>query len=253
MKRFVIGNWKQNPSSTKKALSILKGIKKDAGLAKKVDTVLIPPSLFLTILQKEVKASKRITVGAQDVYWEEGGAFTGKVSPAMLKDVGAKYIIVGHSEQRAMGDTETMVNKKLRAVLKAGMSPILCVGERKRDADGEFVRFVRDQIASAVKGVQPKQISSIVVAYEPIWAIGTGKAASDKDALEMALLVRHTLIQLYSRKTVEKIPVLYGGSVKAKNCNDFLAHPEIAGFLVGGASLDPKEFSKIIQITNGRS
>ena len=253
MKRFVIGNWKENPSSTKKALDILRGVKKAAGLATKVETVLIPPAVFLSTLQKETKASKRITLGGQGSFWEEEGAFTGSIGPGMLKDVGAKYILVGHSEQRAAGVTDAMVNKKMKAVLKAGVKPILCVGERRRDNDGKFVRLVRDQIAAALHGIQPKQIAPLVVAYEPIWAIGTGKAASDKDALEMALLVRHTLIQLYSRKTAERIPVLYGGSVNTKNCDDFLEHSEIAGFLVGGASLQPKEFSQIIQKTNARS
>lgn len=253
MKRFVIGNWKQNPITSKKAITLLKGIKKEAGLAKKVETVLIPPAVFLPVIKKELKASKRITLGGQDIYWEESGAFTGRIGAGMLKDSGAKYVIVGHSEQRAMGDTDEIVNKKLRAAIKAGLSPILCVGEGKRDTNGDFVRFVRDQIAAALKGVQPKQISSVMVAYEPIWAIGTGKAASDKDALEMALLVRHTLIQLYSQKTVGGIPVLYGGSVKAKNCDAFLQHDEIAGFLIGGASLIAKEFSQIIQTTNART
>lgn len=253
MKRFVIGNWKANPLSQKRASTIIRGIKAAAKNTKKVQVVVIPPTPFLVPAKKEIATTKSILLGAQDLFWEESGAFTGKTTPQMIKDVGAKYVIVGHSELRATGDTDDIVNKKIRAAIKAKLQVILCVGEKKRDGEGNFIKFIREQLQAALVGIKPKDLEQIVIAYEPIWAIGTGKVADESTALEMILLVRHTLTQLYSRKSAEKVTVLYGGSVNAKNCSAFLTHPEIGGFLVGGASLQPKEFSSIIYETGQRT
>lgn len=182
-------------------------------------------------------------LGAQDVFWENlrsGGAYTGEISAAMLKDFGAEYVIVGHSERRALGETDYIVNKKLKTALSAGLKVILCVGEAKEVRKRGFAAargFVRNELRARLSGVKKKFLKNIAVAYEPIWAIGTGLADKPKDAAEVAGFIKKLL----------PVRVLYGGSVSSKNAEKFLAQKEIDGALVGGASLDPKEFKKIVE------
>jgi len=227
MKKLIVGNWKCNPSSSKKAEAILK-------VSDRANVVVCPPFVFLN----EGRSLKTASLGAQDVFWEEG-AHTGEISAGQLKGLGVKYVIVGHSERRAMGETDDIVSKKAEAVIKAGMKAIVCVGESAdvRDQGTEAAeRFVALQV-SAVESL----ISSgkLIFAYEPIWAIGSGTSATAEDAAVMARHIRSSCF-------TDKMAVLYGGSVSSGNAGEFLGHSDISGLLVGGASIDPKDFSRII-------
>lgn len=229
MKKLIVGNWKCNPSSAKKAEELIKA-------SDRVNVVICPPFVFLN----EGKLLKNASLGAQDVFWEDG-ARTGEISVSQLKGLGVKYVIVGHSERRALGETNDSVFRKTEAVVKAGMKAIVCVGEpidvRKID-----ITAAEEFVALQVSAVEPLISSKkLIFAYEPIWAIGTGVAATTDDAVSMTNHIR-------SCCGTNKIAVLYGGSISSKNAKDFLDRPEISGLLVGGASIDSKEFGKIIDI-----
>ncbi len=226
MKPLIIGNWKMNPSTVKEAVELVEGIKD------KDSFVICPPFVFLPLF-KDVKK------GAQDLFWEKEGAFTGEISPLMLKDLGCEYVIIGHSERREyFKETDEIVNKKVKAALENGLTPIVCIGE-KEGKDVESV--LKKEIEEGLKDVD---LSSIVLAYEPIWAIGTGNACSVDKALERKELILNILKESFG---VSEVPLLYGGSVKSHNASGFIKDAGFSGLLVGGASLDPEEFSKIIE------
>ena len=246
-KKLVIGNWKMNPQTADKAVSLFEGIKITTKL-KDVDVVVAPPYIYIDELALGYKGSK-IAFGAQDVSFEESGAFTGDISAGMLKDVGVSYVIVGHSERRAGGETNQDVQKKVAAVLAAKMRPVLCIGESERDKDADYLAFLREEIVSALGELSPKELKKVVIAYEPIWAIGKGaSAAMDAHSLhQMVVFVRKVLTETFDAKIAKAIPILYGGSVKAENSEELIAEGEIDGFLVGGASLDPENFGGILE------
>ncbi len=249
-KKLIIGNWKMYPASVKDAKAKFVGIKKVASTLRNVQTVICPPFVYVSELKKLV-TGHRCVVGAQNVWFENEGAYTGEVSPGMLASVGVQHIIIGHSERRALGESDGLVNKKVLAVVKAGLTAILCVGEQERDSDGEYMRFITEQIKVALHGIQKKDLKQIVIAYEPIWAIGKNatRAASPDDALEVSILVKKTLMDLYGKEGVS-VAVLYGGSVDAKNAWEFLFKSQVDGLLVGRASLDPKVFGEILKSAN---
>ncbi len=215
---------------------------------KNVEVVICPPFIFLSKLRP---TGSNLQLGAQDVFWENKGAFTGEVSPSMLKDLGCEYVIVGHSERRQnFGETDEMVNKKVKAVIAIGLKPILCVGETAEQRDkGEMGKVLKKQIVSALSNVSESKLrsSGLVIAYEPIWAIGSGKPCSTDDAMGVAIFLRKTLAALYSRSASEKIPICYGGSVNSKNAVQYITQARLQGLLVGGASLDAKEFVEIVK------
>ncbi len=225
MKPLVVANWKMNPSTTDEAIKLVEGIKD------KDNFVICPPFVFLPLF-------KGVKKGAQNLFWEKEGAFTGEISPLMLKDLGCEYVIVGHSERRGyFEETDEMVNKKVKAALENSLIPIVCIGEK----EGEKVEeILRREIEEGLKGID---ISSVIIAYEPIWAIGTGKACDLNKALERKNLILNILKEAFN---FSDIPVLYGGSVKSHNASGFIKEADFQGLLVGGASLDPEEFSKII-------
>lgn len=235
------------PANIKDAKAKFAAIKKVAGTLRNVQTVICPPLVYVSELKKLV-TGHRAVVGAQNAWFEKEGAFTGEVSLAMLASVGAQYVIVGHSERRAMGETDELVNKKVLAAVKEKMVAVLCVGERERDQDGEYMKFISEQIKDAVHGVQKKELKQIVIAYEPIWAIGKNaeRPASTDDALEVTILIKKTLADMFGKDSAI-VPILYGGSVDAKNAWEFLLKSQIDGLLVGRASLDPKVFSEILK------
>lgn len=247
MKKLIIGNWKMYPVSAKEARDKFTAIKKDAATLRNVQTVVCPPFVYMGDLKKLV-TGHRCVLGAQNAWTEESGAYTGEVSPDMLMSLGVSYVIVGHSERRALGETDELVNRKIHAAIKAGIMAVLCVGERTRDADGEYLKYIGEQILFALKGVSKKDLANVVIAYEPIWAIGKNavRAASTDDALEVAILIRKTLADLYGQGSFS-IPVLYGGSVDAQNAGEFLAKSQVQGLLVGRSSLDPKVFGAILK------
>ena len=246
MKKLIIGNWKMYPASVKDAKAKFAGIKKVASGLRNVQTVICPPFVYTSELKKLV-TGHRCVVGAQNAWIENEGAYTGEVSPTMLASLGLGYVIIGHSERRAMGETDELVNKKVLAGVKAGLTAVLCVGERERDPDGEYVKHIAGQLKMALHGIQKKDLAQVVIAYEPIWAIGKNalRAASTDDALEVSIFIKKTLADIYS-KDGAIVPILYGGSVDAKNAWEFLLKSQVDGLLVGRASLDPKVFGEIL-------
>jgi triosephosphate isomerase (TIM) len=248
---IIAANWKMHKTHLEAIQTVQKlSYLLDEGDAERVEVVIAPPFTSLRSIETLLQSDRLpYELGAQDVHWEDHGAFTGEISPSMLKALNVRFVIVGHSERREhFGETDETVNKKVRAVFKAGMTPILCVGETLQERDtGGTEDKIRRQVAAAVKGVAGEDASTLVVAYEPIWAIGTGRNAEPADAGQVIGLIRETLASALSSDAAAAIRVQYGGSVKAGNIRGFMAHPEIDGALVGGASLDPEEFALIVK------
>ena len=226
-------------------------MKKIMPRAKWCDTLICVPACNISTAARAFK-DLRIAVGAENVYFEEKGAYTGEVSAEMLKDLAVKYVIVGHSERRQyFGETDATVNKKVHAVLNAGMSPIICVGESLEQREtGITNEWIALQVKSALSGVPADKLRRCIVAYEPIWAIGTGKTATPEQAEEVCESIRAVIRKMYGAKIARAISILYGGSMNDKNAYDLLAQPDIDGGLIGGASLVPEKFVKIIESAN---
>jgi len=248
-KPFVAGNWKENTdsrSSVELAKAVVAG---SAGVAReKVTVAVIPPFVYLQAVVRAVSASG-IAVGAQDVYFEPKGAFTGEISPGMLKDVGCTYVLCGHSERRhVIGETDALVGKKVTAAIGGGLLPILCVGEllEERDA-GRTEQVVTRQLEAGLAGLNGEKMQAVTIAYEPVWAIGTGRTATPQQAQEVHAFIRGLLAEKYDKSVAEEIRLLYGGSVKGDNAADLMREEDVDGLLVGGASLKADEFVRIIQ------
>ncbi|MGQ0670369.1 MAG: triose-phosphate isomerase [Actinomycetota bacterium] len=248
---IIAANWKMH----KTHLEAIRDVQKlsyllDRGDAEQVEVVICPPFTALRSIQTLIDGDRLpYVLGAQDVHAAQKGAFTGEISAEMLSALKCGYVIVGHSERRELfAETDEMVNRKVRAVLASGMVPILCVGETldERESGGTDEKVER-QVRAGLAGVGTEQAATIVVAYEPIWAIGTGRNAEPADTGQVIGLIRKTLAALYSEDVSGAVRVQYGGSVKAGNIRDFMAHPEVDGALVGGASLDPEEFALIVK------
>lgn len=243
-KPFIAGNWKMNTTVTE-AVSIVEEMKQDLDSLSTVDCVLCPPFISLHSLSELTKGT-RIDIGAQNMYFKEKGAFTGEISPAMLKNL-CKYVIIGHSERRQIfGETDEIVNLKVKAALSFGLLPILCIGETlSGNEKGDTNNILDRQIRSGLKDIPGND--DMVIAYEPIWAIGTGRAATGSQAGLTIAFIRSTLTSLWNRETAGSVRILYGGSVTAANISEFVGQPEIDGALVGGASLKPSEFVEIVR------
>ena len=249
-KTIIAGNWKMNKTATetKKFADDFKAL---LPKTKWCDVVVCVPSVDISAAVRAFKDS-RVAVGAQNLFYEDHGAYTGEVSAAMLCDLGVKYVIVGHSERRAMfGETDAIVNKKVHAALNAGLNPIICVGESLDQREmGVTMELIALQVKSALAGVAAENIRRCVIAYEPIWAIGTGKTATADQAEEVCAQIRKVVGELYGEAVAEATTVQYGGSMNAKNAAELLAQPDIDGGLIGGASLKPVDFATIIAATN---
>ncbi len=242
---FVAGNWKMNKSIAE-ARELVIGMSVELRGISGVEKVLCPPFTSLMAVAALLEGSG-IGLGAQNMYWEEKGAFTGEISPAMVKDL-CGYVILGHSERRAyFGETDEMVNRKLRAAEKFGLTPIVCVGETLGEYESNRTReVVSRQTSQSLREISPEFAPRMVVAYEPVWAIGTGKASTGGNANAVVKdIIRPAIMELYGEKTAQAIRVLYGGSVTAANAAEFFAQPDIDGALVGGASLKSDEFISI--------
>jgi len=239
-KIFVVGNWKMNPKSFKEARELFESIKKAIKKTDKVKVIVCPPSLWL----KELNPGTNLSLGSQNCHWEVSGAYTGELSSQMLADAGAKYVIVGHSERRQfMGESDEIVNLKIKAALREKLKPILCVGEKM----GEEMSFVLErQLAGSLAGLSVNQMKEVMIAYEPVWAIGTGHNCLPDNALSATLFIKKTLTKLYSRFLADKVPILYGGSVHSDNEDTYIKQARMDGVLVGGASIKAKEFIKIV-------
>lgn len=224
-------------------VALAEGIAERAGEVLNVDLLVCPPSVYIAAVADAIKG-KGVEVGGQNMYHEASGAFTGEVSAAMLLDVGARYVILGHSERRHIfKESDADINKKTHAALKAGLAPIVCVGEllEEREA-GKTAQVIKTQFEGSLAGISEEQIKGVVIAYEPVWAIGTGKVATPEQAEEVHADLRSLLAKRYNREIADQVRILYGGSVKASNAGELLKKPNIDGALVGGASLKVDEF-----------
>lgn len=249
-KTVIAGNWKMNmtASETKKFAEELKAIMPKA---KWCDVVVCVPSVNISTAIRAFK-DLRVSVGAENVFYEKSGAYTGEVSADMLKDLGVKYVIIGHSERRQMfGETDFSVNKKVIAALEAGLSPIICVGETLDQRElGVTMELIALQLKSALAGVPAEKVRKCVIAYEPVWAIGTGKTATAQQAAEVCTFIRSTIRHLYGARIARSVTIQYGGSMKPSNAAELLAQPDIDGGLIGGAALDAGQFVEIINAAN---
>jgi triosephosphate isomerase len=246
-KKIIIGNWKMHPATGKEAEKLFQGITKNVSKIKNTEVVACPPFVYL---EKLKKLSKKLVLGAQDSFWGDVGPFTGEVSGEMLYNLGARYVILGHSERRSMGETNELVNKKLKAALASGLVPVVCVGELERNIDHAYFEIVKKQITECLKNISRDQIAKIIIAYEPVWSISTTKDRKDAtadDAREMAVFIRKALSDIASPEIAYKTRVLYGGSVNERDAEDFLTNGGVDGLLVGKASLSVEKFSEIIK------
>ncbi len=237
-----------NPASLKDAEKLFSSVAKAVSYVKKTEIVACPPFLYLEKLSKI--RTKKIKLGAQNVFYEEKGAYTGEISPAMLENAGVKYVILGHSERRALGETNALINKKIKASLSAGLVPILCVGEDTRDESHAYFNIVKTQLEECLDGIKKVLIAKVIIAYEPVWAISSTpnrKDATPADSLEMVIFIRKILSDKFG-PDAGRIRIIYGGSVNEKDAADFLKNGEVDGLLAGKASLDAKKFTTIINI-----
>lgn len=246
MKKLIVANWKCNPATLRQAQDLFRAIIKAVPKRKNAEVVICPPYVYLSGFRLQASGFK---FGAQDVFWEDAGAYTGAVGPRMLKSVGATYVIIGHSEHREhFGDTNDSVRKKVAAALKGGLRVIVCVGEKTREADAsEYALYVKKEVEEALRGISKAALKNVVVAYEPLWAIGSDEADRPESTLEMALYIRKIIAGMFGRMVAQSFPVLYGGSVNTGNARAFLRDGGVDGLLVGRASLDPKAFGKIVE------
>jgi triosephosphate isomerase (TIM) len=243
---FIAGNWKM----FKTVADTVKYVKEFRGLVKDVDGVdiVIAPPFTALHAAAEAARNSNVAIAAQDLFWEREGAFTGEVSPSMVQEAGAEYVIIGHSERRTLfGETDASVNRKLAAAIAAGLAPIVCIGETldQRERNETFDVLDR-QIKQGLDGLSSDQVGQLVIAYEPVWAIGTGRNATPAQAGEAHAHIRKRLRQWFSPSSADLCHVLYGGSVKPDNIRELIAQPDVDGALVGGASLDPRQFMEIV-------
>jgi triosephosphate isomerase (TIM) len=245
-KRIVAGNWKMNTTLTE-AVELARAIK-DLVKDNSVEVVLCPPFTNLSAVS-DVLQDSIIGLGGQNMYWEESGAFTGEASAEMLKSVGCGYVILGHSERRQyFGETEETVNKKVKKALAAGLTPIVCVGELlKQRKAGKTESVVEEQVKGCFAGISKKDAQKTIIAYEPVWAIGTGVVATPQQAQDVHKFIRDIIVELYDEELASGLRIQYGGSMKPGNAAELLAQPDIDGGLIGGASLDPESFLGIIE------
>lgn len=247
-KKIIAANWKMNMTSAEAAAFM-----EDLGLELKnfdgAEVVIIPPFTSLPRLSEIITGIPGVTLGAQNMWHEASGAFTGEVSAGMLREFFTRYVVLGHSERRTIfGETDELVNKKVKAAHAASLRPILCVGETLEERDGGRIQEVLDrQLKGSLAGLDAEQMLDTVIAYEPVWAIGTGRTATPEQAQEAHAFIRKTLAGMFDQATAAKVRIQYGGSVKPDNAKELLHQPDIDGALVGGASLEPRSFAKIVQ------
>lgn len=248
-KTIIAGNWKMYKTVVE-AIDLANGLKRELFKLdnQDIDIVLCPPFTALSEVL-EVIVDSNIQLGAQDVHWQDEGAFTGEVSPVMLKDIGCKFVIIGHSERRQyFGETNESVNNKIKAALKHNLTPIVCVGETLSQREsGSTFKVLDDHIENGLKNITDIDILKIVIAYEPVWAIGTGKTATSQQAQEAQKYIRDLLRKMYNNDVADTVRIQYGGSVKPENITELMREPDVDGALVGGASLKVETFAEIVK------
>jgi triosephosphate isomerase len=252
-KKILVGNWKMNPVTESEVKNIITEIKKGSGQLKKTDLVICPPFVFMSEVEGQIKNNKNIFLGAQNSHYEDAGAHTGEVSPDMLKSIGCDYVIIGHSERRLSGETDEIVSKKINLVTKKGLTAIVCIGEKTRDEHGEFWHQLKEQILGSLNKVNRTNLKKVIIAYEPVFAIGKSEGEALTPALlkEVVIFIRKTLSDLYGRASADKVTIIYGGSVGTKNAESLIVEGGVDGLLLGRESLKPLDFSKIANILEG--
>ncbi len=247
-KKIIAANWKMNMTVAETA-SYLESFRNHVDTVNGVEIVIAPPFTAIAKLSEILGGSQKISLGAQNMYFEMSGAFTGEISPAMLRELFVRFVILGHSERRLVfGETDALINKKVTTALACGLKPIVCVGETLEERDnGREKDVLETQLRGSLAGVTPEQMLTTVIAYEPVWAIGTGRNATPEQAQEAHAHVRHVLASLTDAATAAKVRIQYGGSVKPNNAATLLSQPDIDGALVGGASLEPIGFAEIVK------
>jgi triosephosphate isomerase len=246
MASLVVANWKMNPKTANEAKKIFAGAAAGSKKIKRAQIIICPPPAFLGLFAGK---AKKVKLGAQNCHWEEKGAFTGEASLPQIKDIGCRFVLIGHSERRKLfGETDEMINKKVLAALNFGLAPVLCLGETAEEKEeGRTFQVLKDQLEKGLNGAAKKMADKIILAYEPVWAIGTGKVCETCQAEEVNIFLKKIINEKYGRTVANSMPILYGGSVKSDNALSFIKEAKMSGVLVGGASLDPKEFIKIAQ------
>jgi triosephosphate isomerase len=247
-KKIIAANWKMNMTQAE-AAAFVETLLLEIGDLAEVEVVILPPFTAIAKVTEALGKSQNIKVGAQNMHWERSGAFTGEISPALLRDLFVRYVVLGHSERRTLfGETDRIVNRKVRAAHEAVLRPIVCVGETLEQREkGSVEKILALQLRGSLADLGAKELHETVIAYEPVWAIGTGRTATAGQAQEAHAFIRHTLREISDEATADKIRIQYGGSVKPDNARELMSQPDIDGALVGGASLDPRSFAQIVQ------
>jgi triosephosphate isomerase (TIM) len=246
-KKIVAANWKMNMTQAESA-AFVKSLLLDLSDITDIEVVIVPPFTAIAKVMETLGPSQNIKVGAQNMHWEPNGAFTGEISAALLRDLFVRYIVLGHSERRQyFRETDEIVNRKVRAAHEATLRPIVCVGETLEQRDkGNIEKILSIQLRGSLAGLSEKELHETVIAYEPVWAIGTGRNATPEQAQEAHAFIRHTLGKMSDETAAERVRIQYGGSVKPENARELMSQPDIDGALVGGASLDPRSFAQIV-------
>lgn len=245
-KKLIIGNWKMNPTTLDEAKRIFKSTKRISEKLTSTNIVVCPPFVYIPVLLR-ARGFSAVSVGSQDAYFEEQGSFTGEISPIMLRDLGVTHVIIGHSERRTRGDTDEIVARKTLMVLESGLHAVLCVGEKERNEQGTHLDTLKLQIKNSLNKVPRKLISKLIVAYEPIWAIGAKEAMDPGLVHEMSLFVKKILSDIYGHDEAVSTPVLYGGSVNFRNAGDIITRGEVDGLLVGRESVNSDGFTELLK------
>src|SRR6202040_3858872 len=252
-KKIVAANWKMNMTQAESA-RFVESLLLDLGDIADIEVVIVPPFTAIAKVTESLGKAQNIKVGAQNMHWEKNGAFTGEISAALLRDLFVRYVILGHSERRMLfGETDEIVNRKVRAAHEATLRPIVCIGETLEQRQrGNVEKILSIQLRSSLADLNEKELQETVIAYEPVWAIGTGRVATPDQAQEAHAFIRHTLSEMSDESTAHRIRIQYGGSVKPENAPDLIIQPDVDGALAGGASLEPRSFAEIVKAARER-
>lgn len=245
-KKLIVGNWKMNPETSAGAKKLASDLRRKLSVVKKSLTVLCPPAIFLNEVVGRGSSTK-IKFGLQNLHYEKSGAYTGEISPSMAKSLKIEYCIVGHSERRAIGETNEIICKKVSGLLRAGITPILCVGEKEVDEHANHLNFIRDQLIRNLAGVSMQEIEKIVIAYEPVYAIGASKAISSHEIHQRNIFIKKVLTEKFGKQKAFEVPILYGGSVNIDNAKEIVRDGAVDGLLVGRDSINADNFAEIIK------
>lgn len=245
-KKIVVANWKMNPTTLKEAQELAASIKKTAAKATNVKTIICAPFIYIPFLISR----SRVEIGAQDVFYKELGSYTGEISALQLRNLGATHVIIGHSERRNLGENDNDVAEKVLKALANDLTPIVCVGEKTHDSEGAYLSIIGDQIRKALSLIKKTEIWRVILAYEPIWAIGATEAMAAHDLYQMSLFIKKILLDEYGKSAVSGVAILYGGSVDVQNAREIVVKGNVDGLLVGRESLNIEHFGELIKSVN---